>query len=129
MLCHELAVGTDRRRRHRLRPDPDGEREIGSWQAGDAEAGLAFYIRRYEDLATEVALLEKRLESGAADPAPTRTHAIEMTRQLPTAAAIGDLDSLADRLSALLVAAQEKAARSGRTRAGPGRARSRPRRP
>ena len=32
----------------------DGEREIGSWQAGDAEAGLQFYIRRYEDLATEV---------------------------------------------------------------------------
>ena len=32
----------------------DGEREIGSWQAGDADAGLAFYERRYEDLATEV---------------------------------------------------------------------------
>ena len=47
----------------------DGERAIGSWQAGDAEAGLAFYTRRYEDLATEVQLLEKRLESGAGDPA------------------------------------------------------------
>ena len=29
----------------------DGEREIGSWQAGDAAAGLAFYERRYADLA------------------------------------------------------------------------------
>jgi hypothetical protein len=27
----------------------DGAREIGSWQAGDAEAGFAFYERRYED--------------------------------------------------------------------------------
>ena len=50
----------------------EGEREIGSWQAGDAEAGLAFYARRYDDLATEVTLLEKRLESGAGDPASTR---------------------------------------------------------
>jgi hypothetical protein len=24
----------------------EGEREIGSWQAGDTEAGLAFYTRR-----------------------------------------------------------------------------------
>src|SRR5690348_4533453 len=23
----------------------DGEREVGSWQAGDAEAGLAYYVR------------------------------------------------------------------------------------
>ena len=78
MLCHELAVGADRRRRHRLRAHPDGERVIGSWQAGDAEAGLAFYTRRYEDLATEVTLLEQRLMSGAADPATTRAHATEL---------------------------------------------------
>ena len=32
----------------------DGEREIGSWQAGDSAAGMQFYVRRYEDLATEV---------------------------------------------------------------------------
>jgi hypothetical protein len=89
---------------------PSGERVIGSWQAGDAEAGLAYYTRRYDDLATEVTLLEQRLMSGAADPATTRGHAIELTETLPTVAAIGDLDSLADRLSALLVAAQEKAA-------------------
>ncbi|MDT4937887.1 MAG: hypothetical protein QOG80_1558, partial [Pseudonocardiales bacterium] len=69
----------------------DGEREIGSWQAGDAEAGLAFYERRYEDLATEVGLLEARLESGAGDPSSTRTHAVALREQLPTVAAIGDL--------------------------------------
>ena len=28
----------------------DGEREIGSWQAGDPEAGLAFYMLRFDDL-------------------------------------------------------------------------------
>jgi Domain of Unknown Function (DUF349) len=87
----------------------DGERAIGSWQAGDREAGLAFYQRRYEDLATEVQLLEKRLESGAGDPAGTRTHAVALKEQLPTVAAIGDLQALGTRLDAVLAAAEEKA--------------------
>ena len=87
----------------------DGEREIGSWQAGDAEAGLAFYERRYEDLATEVTLLEQRLASGAGDPSSTRTHAVAIKDQLPTVAAIGDLAALDTRLDALLAAAETKA--------------------
>lgn len=88
---------------------PDGEREIGSWQAGDTEAGLAFYERRYDDLATEVTLLEKRLESGAGDPSATRTAANALREQITTAAAIGDLASLEKRLDALLGAVEEKA--------------------
>jgi hypothetical protein len=87
----------------------DGEREIGSWQAGDAEAGMQFYTRRYEDLATEVDLLEKRLKSGSGDPAHTRTHAQEMKQQLSTAAVIGDLAALDARLDAVLAAADERA--------------------
>jgi hypothetical protein len=86
----------------------DGERAVGSWQAGDAEAGLAYYMRHYDDLATEVTLLEQRLASGAADPASTRTHATEMKDQLPTAAAVGDLAALDTRLAALIAAAEEK---------------------
>src|SRR3954471_13540611 len=87
----------------------DGERAIGSWQAGDREAGLAFYVRRYEDLETEVQLLEKRLESGGGGPAHTRSCATTLKDQVATAAAIGDLDALTRRLDALLAAAEEKA--------------------
>src|SRR5947209_7286596 len=87
----------------------DGERAIGSWQAGDREAGLAFYRRRFEDLETEVQLLEKRLESGAGDPAHTRTSALALKEQVASAAAIGDLESLTRRLDALLATAEEKA--------------------
>ena len=94
----------------------DGEREIGSWQAGDAEAGLAFYTRRYEDLATEVTLLEKRLASGAGDPAATRTQAATLKEQLSTAAAIGDLAALATRLDALTGAAEAKAGEAAAAR-------------
>ncbi|MDT4891091.1 MAG: hypothetical protein QOE97_126 [Pseudonocardiales bacterium] len=96
---------------------PDGEREIGSWQAGDADAGIAFYQRRYEDLDTEVSLLEKRLESGAGDPAHTRTHATALREQVEHAAAIGDLAALTGRLDALLTAVEEKAGQAAAARA------------
>src|SRR5438067_13138465 len=87
----------------------DGERAIGSWQAGDREAGIAFYEVRYQDLLAEVQLLEKRLESGAGDPASTRTHAAALKEQLPSAAVIGDLAALDARLDAVLAAADKKA--------------------
>jgi hypothetical protein len=96
---------------------PDGEREIGSWQAGDAEAGIAFYERRYEDLATEVSLLETRLGSGAGDPAHTRTHAIALREQVVNAAAIGDLAALTTRIDALLAAVEQKAGEAAAARA------------
>src|SRR6266536_6634504 len=86
----------------------DGERAVGSWQAGDAEAGLAYYMRHYDDLATEVTLLEQRLATGAADPASTRTHALELKEQLPTASAVGDLAALEARLEKVVVAADER---------------------
>jgi hypothetical protein len=89
---------------------PGGERVVGSWQAGDAEAGLAYYERRYEDLATEVSLLERRFASGAGDAAATRTQAAALREQLPTAAAIGDLASLVFRLDTLLAGVEQKTA-------------------
>jgi len=95
----------------------DGERVVGSWQAGDAEAGLAYYVRRYEDLETEVTLLEQRLESGAGDPGATRTHAVELHEQLPTASVVGDLATLDARLVALIDAASERADANAAARA------------
>lgn len=86
-----------------------GEREIGSWQAGDREAGLQFYVRRYEDLATEVDLLEHRLRSGTGDPASTRAQATALKDQLPDAAVIGDLAALDARLDAVLADAEQRA--------------------
>jgi hypothetical protein len=88
----------------------EGERAIGSWQAGDRDAGLAFYVRRFDDLATEVDLLERRLASGAGEPASTRANALSLKEQLPNAAAIGDLDELNRRLDALIATCDEKAA-------------------
>ena len=86
----------------------DGEREVGSWQAGDAEAGLAFYVRRFEDLQTEINLLAKRLESGAGDPKATKSQAMTLHASLPTVQAVGDLASLDAQLVTLITAADAK---------------------
>ncbi|MBI3688345.1 MAG: DUF349 domain-containing protein [Actinobacteria bacterium] len=85
-----------------------GERQIGSWQAGDPAAGLAHYERRFEDLATEVELLERRLASGAGDPASTLSHAATLRESLAEVAAIGDLGGLERRLTKLAELAQAK---------------------
>ncbi|MEE2056374.1 DUF349 domain-containing protein [Rhodococcus artemisiae] len=87
----------------------DGERCIGSWQAGNSAEGLEHFGRRYDDLATEVALLETRLTSGSGDAKKTRAAAEAILESLPTAAVIGDLDALATRLTGV-IEESEKAA-------------------
>ncbi|MBO0853100.1 MAG: DUF349 domain-containing protein [Nocardia sp.] len=78
----------------------EGEREIGSWQAGDVAEGLAHFGHRFDDLATEVALLEARLAAGT-DARKTKAAAVALAETLPTAAVIGDIDGLAQRLQAI----------------------------
>lgn len=95
----------------------DGERTVGSWQAGDAEAGLAFYRLRYDDLATEITLLEKRLASGAGDPKSTRSQATALREKVTTAAAIGDLAALAARLDTLLAEVEQKSEQAAAAKA------------
>ena len=80
----------------------DGERAVGSWHAGTPEEGLAHFARRYEQLATEVTLLEARLRSGSGDPRLVATSAERLKEGLPTAAAVGDLAALERRVDALL---------------------------
>lgn len=87
----------------------EGERVIGSWQAGDAAEGLAHFGRRFDDLATEVALLEARLAAGA-DARKTKAAALALAETLPTAAVIGDIDGLSARLQAITEHSEEAAA-------------------
>ncbi|WP_431939727.1 DUF349 domain-containing protein [Nocardia grenadensis] len=89
----------------------DGERIIGSWQAGDAAEGLAHFGRRFDDLATEVALLEARLAAGT-DARKTKAAALALAETLPTAAVIGDIEGLAARLRAIAEHSDEAAAQA-----------------
>lgn len=86
-----------------------GERVIGSWQAGDPEAAYAHFGRRYEDLCTEVELLERRLASGTGDPRKIRSSATALEEGLSTAAVLGDIDAIAARLSTIRERADETA--------------------
>lgn len=79
-----------------------GEREVGSWQAGNAEEALEHFGRRFDDLATEVALLETRLESHPGEARKTRAAAQQLVETVPGAAAVGDLDGLETRLRAII---------------------------
>jgi hypothetical protein len=88
----------------------DGERVIGSWQAGTPEEGLAFYRLRYDDLAADVALLEGRIGSPASDPAAVAAAARKLCATLPEAAALGDLDALVTRLEGVLKKVDERMA-------------------
>src|SRR5882757_1986822 len=97
---------------HRFgRVDPDGtvwlitsagERQIGSWQAGDNEAAFAHFGRRYDDLHTEVALMEGRLAAGTGDARKIKAAAAQIAESLPTASVLGDVDALAARLTAIV---------------------------
>jgi hypothetical protein len=80
----------------------DGERAVGSWQAGTPEEGLAHFARRYEVISTEVALLEQRLRSGVGDPQQVAQSASRLKATIPTASAVGDLAALERRVDALL---------------------------
>jgi hypothetical protein len=90
----------------------EGERAVGSWQAGDPAAGLAHYGRRYDDLATEVTLLEARLKAHTGNPAEIKNKAQVLAESIPSAAAVGDLDGLAARARAMVGTADSAAAES-----------------
>lgn len=114
---------SDPRRFGRVDPDgtvwlitASGERNIGSWQAGDTEAAYQHFGRRFDDLHTEVMLLEQRLASGSGDARKIRAAASALAGNLPTAHVLGDIDSLGARLQAIvehaeIASAAEKARR------------------
>lgn len=80
----------------------DGERRIGQYKAGTPEEGLAHFGSRFDDLSTEVSLLESRLRLHPEDAEAIRAQAKEIRAQLDTAAVIGNLDALDTRLVGII---------------------------
>ncbi len=107
------------------RADPDGtvflctaegERVVGSWQAGDPADGLAHYARRFDDLLTEVDLLDARLSAGGGDPKHTLSSARQLRTGLDEAAVVGDVIALGVRLDALIERAGQAVAEARASR-------------
>ena len=92
------------------RVDADGTvsvREAGGWRVvgqypdGSPEEALAYFERKYNDLAGEVGLLEVRHRRGGASASDLRSTARTINGKLEGAAAVGDLASLVARIAAL----------------------------
>ncbi|MEU7027339.1 DUF349 domain-containing protein [Streptomyces sp. NPDC014779] len=79
----------------------EGEKVVGSWQAGSPEEALAYFERKYEGLVVEIGLLEKRVRTTDLS-AKDATAAIEHIRQqVEEHHAVGDLAALKVRLDKL----------------------------
>ncbi|MDY5584586.1 MAG: DUF349 domain-containing protein [Arcanobacterium sp.] len=86
----------------------DGEREVGQYAAGGTEQdALSLYVRRYLDLAAQVALLENRVEK--ISPEEARKSLKSLNADLVEPAVIGDVDSLRNRCAALSEKIEERA--------------------
>ncbi|WP_203979875.1 DUF349 domain-containing protein [Planotetraspora silvatica] len=79
----------------------EGERAVGSWQAGEPEEALAYYRRKFDELAGQVQLLEQRVKGTDLAPAQAESNIAKLREAVAEAHAIGDLASLQDRLAAL----------------------------
>ena len=80
--------------------EADGERAVGQYPDGTAEEALAYFERKYIELAGQVTLLEQRAKRGA--PAADVAKAVRaLSGNVTTANAVGDLASLQVRLDAL----------------------------
>ncbi|MFB9646435.1 DUF349 domain-containing protein [Microbacterium terregens] len=97
--------------------EADGWRVVGQYPDGSADEALAYYRRKFSDLASEVALLEVRSRRGGVSPSDLRATARALHAKLQDAAAVGNLAALDARVLALtgtLAAASESEAAASR---------------
>jgi hypothetical protein len=79
----------------------EGERAVGSWQAGSPDEALAFFQRKFAALETEVSLLEQRIATTDLSPAHAQATITRLLAAVAGAHAVGDLDGLHRRLEAM----------------------------
>ncbi|WP_433238962.1 DUF349 domain-containing protein [Streptosporangium sp. CA-135522] len=94
----------------------EGERAVGSWQAGEPEEALAYFHRKFDELAGQVTLLEQRVRGTDLPPAQAEATIVKLREAITDAHAVGDLDALLNRLAALteLVAQRREEVKAAR---------------
>jgi hypothetical protein len=97
----------------------EGERAVGSWQAGEPEEALAYFHRKYDELAGQVQLLEQRVRGTDLAPAQAEASIVKLREAVADAHAIGDLAALTARLDGLseLVAHRREEVKAAREHA------------
>ena len=73
---------------------PSGEKAVGSYPGKTAEEALTYFVRKFEMLAAEIALLAARIKSGALVPSDAYASVKKLREQVKELNAVGDLEAL-----------------------------------
>jgi hypothetical protein len=95
----------------------EGERKVGQYPGVAQEEALAYFVRKFEDLAAQVSLLEQRMKAGQVSPADAETTLRRLEPAIQDANAVGDLAGLLTRLEALAPLAAERRAEAQKAKA------------
>lgn len=87
---------------------PDGEKVVGSWQAGSPEEALAYFERKYDGLVVEISLLERRVKTTDLSAKDASTAIEHLREQVDAHHAVGDLAALRERLDRLTEAVDKR---------------------
>jgi hypothetical protein len=94
----------------------DGERAVGQYPGATEAEALAYFARKFDDLAAQVTLQEQRMRAGQVSAADAEQTLRRLAGQIRDANAVGDLESLLRRVEALTPLAQEQRAEAQRQR-------------
>ena len=73
----------------------DGEKPVGSYPGKSPEEALQYFVRKFETLASEIALTAARIRSGAILPQDAEIAVAKLRESITTINAVGDLAALA----------------------------------
>jgi hypothetical protein len=79
----------------------DGERQVGQMPDASPAEALAYFKKKYDDIAFEVDLLEQRVAAGTVAPDEAAAAVKQVHRTITEASAVGDLAGLDARLGKL----------------------------
>ncbi|MEV7608982.1 DUF349 domain-containing protein [Microbacterium sp. NPDC089320] len=88
----------------------DEWRVVGQYPDGTPDEALAYFVRKYEDIAFKVHTLEQRHQAGGASASDLVKQAGHLLTEATDAAAVGDLAGLRDRLNSLTSSLSEATA-------------------
>ena len=77
---------------------PEGDRAVGSYPGKTPEEALAYFVKKFEMAASEVALLAARIRSGAMVPSDAHEAVNKLRTQISGLNGVGDLANLAASL-------------------------------
>ena len=96
--------------------DAGVERLVGQYPNVTSDEAMAFFVKKFDDLEAQVRILEQRIASGITDAKSLKTTHDTLTKDCAEPKAVGNLQSLRDRLASLTPAIKEAAEKAAAAR-------------